>query len=129
MSLNHQDWTQVVIRNPILAAAKAPKECVSKNKGTEERGYLRKLENDLTGNATEEAPPLAKLPKLSVSMRQTLIQARIAKKLSQTDLAKQINTRPQIINELESGKSISDKEKAILQKIQKILGVSLKFEV
>ena len=61
-------------------------------------------------------------------MRQTMIQARIALKLSQTDLAKRINMRPQIINELESGKSIAENEKGVLQKLQKILGVKLQFE-
>lgn len=128
MSLEHQDWTPVVIRNAKVAAAKAPKESVERDKTHAQRNALRKLETDTHVSGTEEAPPTAKLPKLNATMRQTMIQARIALKLSQTDLAKRINMRPQIINELESGKSIAENEKGVLQKLQKILGVKLQFE-
>ena len=128
MSLTHQDWAPVVIRNAKLAAAKAPKESVGRDKGHDQRSGLRKLESDTTVSATEEAPPAAKLPRLDTTMRQTMIQARIAQKLSQSDLAKRLNMRPQIINELESGKAIAENEKSVLQKLQKVLGVALRFE-
>ena len=128
MSLTHQDWTPVVIRNAKLAAAKAPKDTVVRDRGHDQRSGLRKLESDTTVSATEEAPPAAKLPRLDATMRQTMIQARIAQKLSQSDLAKRLNMRPQIINELESGKAIAENEKSVLQKLQKVLGVALHFE-
>jgi ribosome-binding protein aMBF1 (putative translation factor) len=128
MSLTHQDWTPVVIRNAKVAAARAPKESVGRDKGHDQRSALRKLESDTAVSATEEAPPAAKLPRLDATMRQTMIQARIAQKLSQSDLAKRLNMRPQIINELESGKAIAENEKSILQKLQKVLGVALHFE-
>jgi ribosome-binding protein aMBF1 (putative translation factor) len=81
-----------------------------------------------TQNATDEAPQNAKLPRLSSTMRQSLIQSRISHKLSQSDLAKKINAKPQIIQELESGKAISENEKSILQKLQRVLGVALSFD-
>lgn len=127
MSL-HQDWTPVIISNAKVAASKAPKEAVERDKTHAQRNSLRKLESDISVSATEEAPPTAKLPKLNASMRQTMIQSRITLKLSQSDLAKRLNMRPQIINELESGKSIAENEKGVLQKLQKILGVKLQFE-
>ena len=48
-------------------------------------------QKDLRIPATEEAPVLKALPKLSQEDRQIMIQARVAKKWSQSDLAKQAN--------------------------------------
>jgi ribosome-binding protein aMBF1 (putative translation factor) len=124
--MDHQDWTPVVLRNAKVAAAKAPKESVERDKNHHQRSGLRKLESDTAVSGTEEAPATAKLPKLGAAMRQTMIQARVALKLSQSDLAKRLNIQPKIINELESGKTIA--EKSVLQKIQRVLGVSLHFE-
>lgn len=108
----HQDWEPVVFRKP-----KPVVHVVNRDPLTEQRNAMRKIEN-------EEK----KFAKLDLSMRQKLTQARIAHKLSQTDLAKKINMRPQIIQELESGKTIPDSEKSVLNKLQKVLNVSLHFE-
>jgi putative transcription factor len=126
--MDHQDWTPIVIRNSKLVAARAPKESVERDKTHAHRNSLRKLESDTTVSGSEEAPAVAKLPRLSATMRQTMIQARVALKLSQADLAKRLNIQPKIINELESGKVIAENEKSVLQKIQKNLGVHLHFE-
>ena len=108
----YQDWEPVVFRKP-----KPVVHVVQRDSLAEQRNALRKIEN-------EEK----KFAKLDLSMRQKLTQARIAHKLSQTDLAKKINMRPQIIQELESGKCIPDSEKSVLNKLQKGLNVSLHFE-
>ena len=126
--MDHQDWSPVVLRNAKVATAKAPKESLVRDKGHAQRSGLRKLESDTAVSATEEAPAAAKLPRLGAPMRQAMIQARVALKLSQSDLAKRLNILPKIINELESGKAIAENEKAVLQKIQKALGVPLHFE-
>jgi ribosome-binding protein aMBF1 (putative translation factor) len=126
--MDHQDWTPVVLRNSKLVAARAPKESVERDKNHTQRSGLRKLETDMHVSGTEEAPATSKLPRLSGTMRQTMIQARVALKLSQVDLAKRLNLQPKIINELECGKVIAENEKAVLQKIQKCLGVALHFE-
>jgi len=126
--MNHQDWTPIIIRNHKLVAARAPKESIEKDKTQAHRSALRKLETDTSVSGTEEAPAVVKLPRLSGPMRQTMIQARVALKLSQADLAKRLNIQPKIINELESGKVIAENEKSVLQKIQKNLGVHLHFE-
>jgi ribosome-binding protein aMBF1 (putative translation factor) len=108
----HQDWEPVVFRKP-----KPVVHVVNRDPLAEQRNAMRKIEN-------EEK----KFAKLDLSMRQALTQARVAHKLSQTDLAKKINMRPQIIQELESGKTIPDSEKSVLNKLQKVLNVSLHFE-
>jgi len=126
--MDHQDWTPVVLRNAKLAAAKAPKESVERDKGHYQRSGLRKLESDTAVSGTVEAPAAAKLPRLGATMRQAMIQARVALKLSQSDLAKRLNIQPKIINELENGKTITENEKSVLQKIQRVLGIALHFE-
>lgn len=107
----HQDWEPVVFRKP-----KKVIEVVHRDPLAEQRNALRKLEN-------EEK----KCSKLAMDMRQKMTQARVTHKLSQTDLAKKINVRPQLIQELESGKCIPDSEKSVLNKLQKTLNVSLHF--
>ena len=107
----HQDWEPVVFRKP-----KTEVHTVQRDPLAEQRNALRKLEN-------EEK----KLSFLSLEMRQKLTQARIAQNLSQTQLANKINMRPQIIQELESGKTVLDSEKCVLNKLQKVLRVSLHF--
>ncbi|NBX48612.1 XRE family transcriptional regulator [bacterium] len=109
--MDHQDWEPVVFRKPKLDVVTVHRDPLA-----EQRNALRKLEN-------EEK----KCPKLALDMRQKLTQARIAYKLSQTDLAKKINVRQQLIQELESGKCIPDSEKSVLNKLQKVLNVSLHF--
>jgi putative transcription factor len=108
----HQDWEPVVFHRP-----KPVVQTVERDPLAEQRNAFRKLEN-------EEK----KGTKLALDMRQKLTQARLARKLSQTDLAKKINMRPQLIQELESGKCIPDSEKSVLNKLQKVLNVSIHFE-
>jgi len=108
----HQDWEPVVFRKP-----KPVVQVVHRDPFAEQRNALRKLENEEKKGA-----------KLALDMRQKLTQARLAYKLTQSELAKKINMRPQIIQELENGKCIPDNEKSVLNKLQKVLNVSLHFE-
>jgi ribosome-binding protein aMBF1 (putative translation factor) len=108
----HQDWEPVVFRKP-----KPVVHTVHRDPLAEQRNALRKIENEEKKGA-----------KLALDMRQKLTQARLAHKLSQTDLAKKINMRPQLIQELENGKCIPENEKCVLNKLQKVLCVSLHFE-
>ena len=52
------------------------------------------------------------------------MQGRLAKKLTQAQLAQQINEKPQIIQEYESGKAMPDQK--IMSKMERILGVKLR---
>jgi putative transcription factor len=62
--------------------------------------------------------------KVNTEVKKAIMQGRLAKKLTQAQLAQQINEKPQIIQEYESGKAIPDQK--ILSKMERILGVKLR---
>ncbi|KAK9048604.1 hypothetical protein SSX86_032431 [Deinandra increscens subsp. villosa] len=77
--------------------------------------YARKL---------DEAEQPAALDRVAPEVRQLIQKARIDKKLSQADLAKQINERPQVVQEYENGKAVPNQ--AVLAKMERVLGVKLR---
>ena len=131
--MNHQDWEPVVLRKKLQTADLRSKDAIAhaqrtgqrvetnyKDKTREERDRMRKLEVDL-GSDTVAPPPL---PTLNKQMQQVMIQARVAKNLTQDTLAKSINEPIQIIKDLETGKVIN--KPGVLQKINRLLGISLR---
>ncbi|KAK4371299.1 hypothetical protein RND71_010774 [Anisodus tanguticus] len=72
----------------------------------------------------DEAAEPAALEKLPVDVRQAIQKARIEKKMSQADLAKQINERTQVVAEYENGKAVPNQ--LVLGKMEKVLGVKLR---
>lgn len=75
---------------------------------------LKKLED-----STEEFKHVT----VSASLSKAIAQARMAKKMTQAQLATAINEKSQIINEYEAGKAIPNP--AILNKLDRALGVHL----
>ena len=67
--------------------------------------------------------PLHTQPSVSTELKKRIMQARLAKKMTQAQLAQAINEKPQIIQEYESGKAIPNG--AILNKLSRVLGVGL----
>lgn len=61
---------------------------------------------------------------VNTEVKKAIMQGRLAKKLTQAQLAQQINERPQIIQEYESGKAIPNQQ--ILGKLERVLGVKLR---
>ncbi|KAI5680572.1 hypothetical protein M9H77_01799 [Catharanthus roseus] len=72
----------------------------------------------------EQAEEPAALDRVSTEVRQAIQKARIEKNMSQAELAKQINERPQVVQEYENGKAVPNQ--AILAKMEKVLGVKLR---
>jgi putative transcription factor len=62
--------------------------------------------------------------RVSTELKKQIQQARLAKKLTQAQLAQMINEKPQIINEYESGRAIPNPQ--ILSKMSRVLGVTLR---
>merc|ERR1719263_2572652 len=62
--------------------------------------------------------------KVSTETKKLIMQARMAKKMSQKDLATAINEKPQTIQEYESGKAIPNNQ--LLAKMEKVLGTRLR---
>lgn len=71
----------------------------------------------------EESTEVFKHAVIDKSLSKAITATRLAKKMTQADLARLINERPQIIQEYESGKAIPNG--AILSKLDKALGTHL----
>ncbi|RLN32550.1 hypothetical protein BBJ28_00016198 [Nothophytophthora sp. Chile5] len=75
---------------------------------------MRKLEEDVD-NFKHEA--------VDRSLSQSLMKARMEKKMTQKALATQINEKPQVIADYESGRAIPNGQ--IISKLNRALGVQL----
>ena len=62
--------------------------------------------------------------KVSSDLKKAIQQARIAKKMTQSDLAKAINELPKVVQSYENGKAIPDNK--VLGKIERALGAKLR---
>jgi len=76
----------------------------------------------MSARKLEETDEL-KHEKVNRSLSKAIQQARMAKKMTQKDLATAINEKPQIIGDYESGKAIPNGE--IIVKIERKLGCKL----
>ena len=113
--MGDQDWETVVLRKP-PNSIKTDSNGVSTGppiKLTDEQIRLNKLDND---ELVEK--------KISLELRKIIQQARVANKLSQSQLAQQLNVKPNVINEYESGKVVPNNQ--LLGKIERILKVKLR---
>ncbi|CAH9102992.1 unnamed protein product [Cuscuta epithymum] len=72
----------------------------------------------------DEAAEPAALDRVPAEVRLTIQKARIEKKLTQAELAKQINERTQVVQEYENGKAVPNQ--AVLARMEKVLGVKLR---
>lgn len=133
-----QDWTTIVFKKRPTSSPSDPRAVrVAQRNGDavdtlrkvsgEAREYssrARKLEADLNVSPTEAPPPQVALPRLDAEMRKVMIQARVAKKLTQAQLANAANTQPKTINDIEAGGIITDRN--IVVKINRVLGTKLR---
>ncbi|PON31491.1 Transcription regulator, DNA-binding [Parasponia andersonii] len=131
-----QDWEPVVIKKkaPNAAAKKDEKavnaarrvgaeiETVKKstagtNKAASSSTSLntRKLDEETENLAHDRVP---------TELKKAIMQARMEKKLTQSQLAQIINEKPQVIQEYESGKAIPNQQ--IIPKLERSLGVKLR---
>jgi putative transcription factor len=130
---NHQDWTTIYFHkkpDKTTQLRDGHTEAVEKVSGAarEYSDRARKLESDINTAPTDAAPPPPPLPRLSAEARQALIQARTARKMTQTQLAQTCCTQSKIVQDLETGKVIEDKYKGVLQKVNKVLGTKLRYD-
>merc|ERR1719453_275439 len=72
-------------------------------------------------DASDEA---GKIETVSLDLRLKIQQARVAKKMSQKEVATKINEKPQTVNEYESGKAVPNQQ--ILGKLERVLGAKLR---
>lgn len=131
-----QDWTEVVItksktqktagmnQSQVLTQARMSGAQVTTQKKFS-AGENKSAHSTVTGSLKklEESTEEFKHPTVDLSVSRAIASARLAKHLTQKDLATAINERPQVIQELESGKAMPNP--AILQKLDRALGVHL----
>ena len=87
----------------------------NKNAATGGGQNLAKLENETEVFEHE---------RVSTELKKQIQQGRIAKKLTQAQLAQLINEKPQIINEYENGKAIPNAQVSLIGQHFKLLNAS-----
>lgn len=128
MSFPHQDWTPVVFKTHNSHRQANSKDAIKQAQRT---GNLETLSRDHDREERDRARKVdaetAVLPKLSLTMRKLMTEARTKKGLSRDQLAQRLNVKPKIIGDLESGAVITDP--SVLVKVRRELGVpQLRFE-
>ena len=99
---------------PLSASGNTGIESVHRNKNADVSAKNRKLDNDHDTLAHET---------VTHNFRVSLQKARIAKKMSQKDLAMALNERAASINDYESGKAIPNG--AFIARLERVLGSKL----
>ena len=77
----------------------------------------------LSAKKLEEADDVGVIAKVDKSLSKAIQQARMAKKMTQKELATAVNEKPQVIGEYETGKAIPNPQ--IISKLERKLGVKL----
>ena len=117
--MDHQDWKPVVFKKKpdpkkTGSTSKVPVTSVNTNKGF--NGTGKKI--------TDDDGDVVKVPNVGIAIGKQISQARTSKKLSQKQLATQMNLPLQTIQQNENGKAI--RNNALLAKFERTLGT--KFE-
>tara|TARA_B100000497_G_C7316626_1_gene212025 strand:+ start:153 stop:521 length:369 start_codon:yes stop_codon:yes gene_type:complete len=115
--MQHQDWDTVVFKKKNTVNNSNPKIGEKKNiKNT-------LIKNDLNMRKLDEENEKLAHDTVSFELKIAILKARNAKKLSQKDLAKEINVKQDIIASYENGTAIPNN--TIINKLQKVLGAKL----
>ncbi|EME31547.1 Multiprotein-bridging factor 1c [Galdieria sulphuraria] len=125
-----QDWTPVIVNKRSSNRKKPAAGPVSSQNSGEvivEKKFGVGTNKKATGRnlaKLEEETEEFHLPKVSLSLAKQIQQARNAKKMTQSDLAKAVNEKASVINQYERGEAIP--EVSVLAKLEKVLGVKLR---
>ncbi|KAI5054636.1 hypothetical protein GOP47_0029781 [Adiantum capillus-veneris] len=131
-----QDWEPVIIRKKAPnAAAKRDEKAV--NEARRAGGPIETVKKYNAGaNKASTSTPGLNTKKLdeetevlahervSTDLKKAIVQARVDKKLTQSQLAQLINEKPQIVQDYESGKAIPNQQ--IISKLERVLGAKLR---
>lgn len=125
-----QDWGAVNVGRASASRVSVPKSAAGVNRmkamglvDTEKKyGAGSNAKSSVNARKIEESDEL-KHSKVDKNLSKAIQQARMAKKMTQKDLATKINEKPQVVGEYESGKAIPNGQ--IISKMERILGVKL----
>ncbi|XP_010249785.1 PREDICTED: multiprotein-bridging factor 1c [Nelumbo nucifera] len=129
-----QDWEPVVLHKskPNAQALRDPKavnQALRSGAAVQtvkkfDAGSNKKPATVVNARKLDEGTEPAALDKVSTEVRQAIQKARLAKKMSQAELAKLINERTLVVQEYENGKAVPNQ--AVLAKMEKVLKVKLR---
>mmetsp|Transcript_28228 Transcript_28228/g.79288 ORF Transcript_28228/g.79288 Transcript_28228/m.79288 type:complete len:111 (-) Transcript_28228:1438-1770(-) len=77
----------------------------------------------MSARKLEQADDVGSIAKVDKSLSKAIMQARMAKKMTQKDLATAINEKPQVVGDYETGKAIPNPQ--IISKLERKLGTKL----
>ncbi|KAK7314492.1 hypothetical protein VNO77_33017 [Canavalia gladiata] len=132
-----QDWEPVVLhkskpkaqdlRNPkaVNQALRCGAEVLTVKKF--DAGSNKKAGPAANARKLDEGTEPAALERVAGEVRHAIQKARLEKKISQAELAKQINERTQVVQEYENGKAVPNQ--AVLAKMERVLGVKLRGKI
>ncbi|KAK9102610.1 hypothetical protein Sjap_019864 [Stephania japonica] len=136
-----QDWEPVVLRKQAKQKSQDLRDPKAVNQAMRTGApvqTVRKAEAGSNKKASASAPAVsarkldeaaeaAALGRVGAEVRQAIQKARLEKKMSQAELAKQICERSQVVQEYESGKAVPNQ--AVLAKMERVLGVKLRGKI
>ena len=116
--MNHQDWTPVIL-------TKKPEKNISNNTLRSGSFVTRTKHNPNAQRLTkiEGETETLKIKTVSSSIEKEIQKGRLAKKMTQKQLAQAINVTPKVINEFESGKAV--KNESVKRKIANYLKIKI----
>lgn len=129
-----QDWGEVNVGRASANRVSVPKTAAGVSRMKAMGMVAAEKKHGAGGNASahsgaginarkiEESDEL-KHNKVDKNLSKAIQQARMAKKMTQKDLATKCNEKPQVIGEYENGKAIPNGQ--IISKMERILGVKL----
>lgn len=115
-SRHDQDWTQVVFKRTVAAGGGGGKRASSAacTQSLTSSKPAWKIEQNCENGE--------KLARIDRDVAKLIVAARVAKGLSQSQLANALNMQPRVIQDVESGKTIDNRD--LLAKIKRYLNIS-----
>ena len=110
-----QDWTPVVLKN------KSKADELQKRGPTGQGRVLGPTHAQKLDENTENYKDHKKVPKV---LADAIKQKRIELKLTQDELAKKVNVRAGVVNDIESQRGVYDSQ--VIEKIKRVLGITNK---
>ena len=116
--MNHQDWKPVILKKSAsqIKASNTVKGKTLSNKQPNSNNINSNLNKNKLDGDDVTAPKY-----ISKAISKEIQQARVAKKISQQDLANALCVKKNIINDLESGKMLENK--AFVRRVKNFLKI------
>ncbi|TQD74668.1 hypothetical protein C1H46_039804 [Malus baccata] len=131
-----QDWEPVVLqkkpKSNALCDPKAVNQAIWSGALVQsikkfDAGSNKKTTPVVSMKKLDEAAEPAALDRVSTEVRLAIQKVQLEKKMSQAELAKRINERPQVVQEYENRKAVPNQ--AVLAKMERVLEVKLRGKV